>query len=194
MSYLLIGLLAVPTVVFGLSAWSKLVAQRAFAASLRPLRMMPQRLIRPVAVVVTAAELAVAVGLGWTILAGIGLAPAGPAVGLVSLIMAGVLLAVLTVGIALALRRGARATCACFGATARPLGGRHLVRNGFLIAVVLAGLVVRALTGDGTAEFAGAVVGLAGGALGALILVRLDDLVELFAPTRPTQPVSPTRS
>jgi hypothetical protein len=31
LSYLLIGLLAVPGVVFGLSAWSKLVAPRAFA-------------------------------------------------------------------------------------------------------------------------------------------------------------------
>jgi hypothetical protein len=190
-SYLLIGLLAVPCVVFGLSGWSKLVAQRGFAASLRRLGLIPGRLVRPVAAAVTAMELAVAIGLGWAILAGVGLAPAGWTAGLLSLVGAGLLLTVLSAGIALALRRGVRATCACFGATARPLGVRHLVRNALLITVVLAGITVRALTTAPTAGIGGALVGLAGGAVGALILVRLDDLVELF---RSTPTISPTRS
>jgi hypothetical protein len=182
--YLLNGLYAVLCVVFVVSAWNKVVAQNAFATSLRPLRLVPDRLVRPAAVVVTVAELAIALGLAWAILAGVSPAPAGPAVGTTALGLAGLLLTVLTTGIALALAHGSEATCACFGAGTQPLRRIHLIRNGLLIGLALTGLAVRAQAGDGQIELGGGLVMLAGGALMALILIRLDDLVELFVPIR----------
>lgn len=187
------GLHAGLCVVFGFSAWSKLGSYTAFVASLRPMRLGPDRLVRPAAAAITATELAVAVGLGWAILAGFGVVPVG-AVPVASLALAGLLLTVLTAGIALALHRGSEATCACFGATGRPLRRRHLVRNGLLIGVVLAGLMMQTLAGHGTAPVGGAVVAVTGGAIVALILIRLDELVELFEPIRSTEPASRIRS
>jgi hypothetical protein len=186
--YVLTGTYAVLFVVFAVSASSKLVAPGAFAASLRPLRLLPERLVRPTAALVTVAELAVAAGLAWAVLADLVDEPAD-AVGGVSLVLAGLLLAVLTTGIVLALRRGADAKCACFGAAEQPLGGRHLVRNGVLLAVVLVGLLMLTVAEDGSAV-AGSVVGLGAGAIVALVLIRLDDLVELFTPV----PASRSRS
>jgi hypothetical protein len=191
---LLIGLQAVLCAVFGASTWSKLVSQGAFAESLRGLSVVPERLVRPAAAAVTAAELTIALGLGWAMVGRVAQGPAGQAPGLVSLLLAGLLLTVLSTGIVLALRRGALATCACFGATERPLGPRHLVRNGVLLGVVIAGLAVLGLGGDGRAEAAGAVIGLTAGAAGALILIRLDDLVELFVPIHRSDPAPRTRS
>jgi hypothetical protein len=194
LSYLLIILLAVPCVTFGVSARSKLGAQREFAASLRPLRLVPKGLIRPVAAAITAAEVTVALGLGWAVLAGFGLTPAGPAVAVASLIVAVCLVAVLTSGIAVAIRRGTRAPCACFGATAQPLGRRHLVRNGILMCVLVAGLLTVTVAGIETAEVIGAAVAFAAGAVGALFLIRFDDLVALFAPLESARPAARTRS
>jgi hypothetical protein len=193
MSHLLSGLYIVLGVVFGVSGWSKLSAPRAFAASLRPLRLVPAHLLRPGAVAITVTELAVALGFGWAFLAGTGTGSAAPTVGVMSLVLAGLLLVVLTTGVALALHRGVEATCACFGATEQPLRRRHLVRNGLLVGVVLAGLVVWALAGEEAVELGGAAVALAGGVVVALMLIRLDDLVELFAPVRPAPAVSPSR-
>lgn len=194
MPYLLSGLYTVLCVVFGVSGWSKLTAQRVFVASLRPLRLVPAPLLGPSAVVITVTELVVTLGFGWAVLAGLGLGSAGPTLGMVSLVLAGLLLMVLTTGVALAMHRGIEATCTCFGATEQPLRRRHLVRNGLLAGVAIAGLVVWALTGEEAAEMGGAMVAVVGGVIVALILIRLDDLVELFAPIHPAQVASPTRS
>lgn len=164
------------------------MARDAFVASLRPLRLIPARLVRPVAAVVTVIEVAVALGLGWAIVAELVELPGDRAVGLVSLVLAGLLLAGLTAGIILALRRGADARCACFGVSEQPLGARHVIRNSVLFGAVLAGLVVHGV-GAGSPEVAGLVLALAGGAVVALIVIRIDDLIELFAPVRPASGV-----
>ncbi|MBO2445911.1 hypothetical protein J4573_02305 [Actinomadura barringtoniae] len=194
MLYLLSGLYAVLFVVFGVSAWSKLMRRDAFAESLRSVRLIPRRLVRQVAAVVTVAELVAALGLGWAGLAVIGAVPGGVIAELVSLALAGLLLSALTFGMTLAVRRGWEATCACFGSTERPLRGRHLVRNGLLLGVVLAGVATRSLAGEGTADLAGALVAMAGGAVVALLLIHVDDLVDLYAPARSAESASPTGS
>lgn len=78
-----------------------------------------------------------------------------------------------------ALRRGVHLPCACFGQREESLGATHVVRDGALLAVALTGLAGRLL--GGTADRpAGAAIALVGGAAGAVLLIFLDDVVDLF--------------
>jgi hypothetical protein len=88
-----------------------------------------------------------------------------------------VLLAAFTTGIAIVLRRGTRAGCRCFGATERPYGPHHLVRNGLLIAAALGG----ALTAGQPTDLPAALIAIAAGVIAALVLVTFDELLDLFA-------------
>lgn len=92
-----------------------------------------------------------------------------------------VLLMVFGVGIAAAMLRGLRTTCRCFGSSSAPLGRRHLVRNALLVAVAATGL---AFGSDrvGSADPAGLAVAGAGALVLAALVVRLDDLIDLFTP------------
>jgi hypothetical protein len=88
------------------------------------------------------------------------------------------LLAAFTGAIAAALHRGTTVACRCFGAAATPLGVRHLVRNGVLIAIAGVALLTGEQRSGGPAELAAA----AGTAtVVALLLINLDALVDLFA-------------
>jgi hypothetical protein len=174
-------------VVFAVSAAGKVRSvrrQRAFAASLRPLGILPDRLVAPTALAVTGAEVAVALGLGCVPLALAAGAPVQP-IATAALTGAAVLLAVLTTGVALALRRGSGAPCACFGATERPLSRRHLVRNGLLLLLAAGGAASADHLPGAAAEVPSAALAGLVGAVAGLLLVRLDDLVDLFAPTAP---------
>jgi hypothetical protein len=177
-SYLLVGALALLSVVFLVSATSKLRGPRDFETSLRELRILPRRWVGLVAAVITVAEVALAAA---SIVAEVGLLcgwDGGRVVAGGALAVAGLLLIGLTTGIALAIRRGTGGRCACFGVSDRPLGRRHLVRNGLLlVAAVLGG----AGLGDRhDVTVAGGLVALAAGGLVALVLIHLDELVELF--------------
>jgi hypothetical protein len=186
------GLITVLWLVFAVSTVGKLRAWRGFVASLQPLGLLPGRLVpaTAVAVAVAAAEVTVLLGLSAAVAGVFDLVPTGPVVRLGGLVTAAALLGVLTGGIALALRRGTSAPCACFGASTRPLGGRHLVRNCVLLLVAAGALVTPA----GPVVPAGALLGAAAGALVAVLLVRLDDLVELLAPARPLSPATLRRN
>lgn len=128
---------------------------------------------RPVAAGVVVAEVAVVGLLAWPVTAVTG--PAG--FGLALVLSAG-----FSTGIAAALRRGERAPCRCFGDASAPLGPGHLVRNGVLATVALAGLVLGWLPAPAAVPPAGAgLAGLVGLVLAALV-VRMDDLVALFVP------------
>ncbi|MEU1836819.1 MauE/DoxX family redox-associated membrane protein [Micromonospora chersina] len=192
MSYLSVGLAAVLWCVFAASAWSKLrsrAAQRAFADSLRPLPLLPGRLVGPVAAVVTVAEAAIVLGLGWSVVAALA-GRAGARAGVTfALLATGLLLAVLTTGVVLAVRRRTGVRCACFGAAERPLGRRHVVRNGLLLAGAAVALVDVVVGPAHRPAPAGAAVALLAGVLGAAILIRLDDLVDLFLPIGTAPPV-----
>lgn len=179
---LLVVWYAVPAVVFGVSAIGKLRNPAGFADSLEPLSIVPRRLVRPVAVVLTGVELVAAAALCWGIVAAVAERPVRQPVALVGLVLAGLLLAVLTAGIAIEIRRGTVATCLCFGVGTHRLGTRHVVRNLLLLVGVVAGLVTYATAGTTPTRTGAALVALAGGAVVALILIRLDDLVDLFAP------------
>ena len=186
---LLLGAVVVLWVVFSVSAASKSGSarrQRAFAASLRPLKVLSERLLAPAALAVTVAEIAVVAGLSWVLLGFVAGVPGTQSVAAAALAAATVLLAVLTGGIVLALRRGSRASCACFGAAERPLSRRHLVRNGLLILIAAGGVAVVDHVPRDAAQLPAVLLAGSVGAVVALVLIRLDDLVELFAPVGTT--------
>jgi len=164
--------------VFLVAALGKLrsrPALREFTGSLHQLRLLPTRTVAPVAVALALIEAAVP---GLLIADGTAAAGFGVALGL---------LGALTAGIAVALVRGTPAPCRCFGRRETPLNRWHLLRNGLLVAVAVAGLTWPAGTGT---HPGGAAVAAAAGLTAAVLIVCLDDLVELFtavpAPRNPT--------
>jgi hypothetical protein len=124
---------------------------------------MPARWVPGVSVAVVVTELASAVLVLVTAVAGFVLAT-------------GLLLA-FTAAIAASLRRGRRAPCRCFGATETPIGPRHLVRNATLICFAVLG----ALAPDGLPPLAGAAVAVAAGVVVAVFVVAMDDIAVVFA-------------
>jgi hypothetical protein len=98
---------------------------------------------------------------------------------------------VLTSGVALIIRRGAQARCACFGArSSRPLGRAHLARNVGLLAVVGVGLIAAPLA-HGRPAPAGAMLAAVAGAAAALVVIRWEDIADLFAPVPPSTAARP---
>ncbi len=185
MSELSVAILSLAACVFASSAAAKLRSRQAyqsFRAGLGETALMPERMLPtavaalPGAEAVTAAGLAVAAGLAAA--AGPGAKPAAET----ALTAAAVLTAVLAGGVALVMRRGTEARCACFGAgSGRPLGGVHLIRNLTLLALLVSGAAGSAL-GHGHPAPAGIVVAAAAGAVAALLFVRWEDLAGLFTP------------
>ncbi len=112
-----------------------------------------------------------------------GTAPAG-------LGLAGAVLATFTVALGRAWRRGVREPCRCFGAGAAPLSRAQVVRNGLLTTIAAAGLAAAlrwpapSAPGAGAAAAGIALAALAG-VIAAMVLIRLDDIVALFAPSAP---------
>ncbi|MFC5831452.1 MauE/DoxX family redox-associated membrane protein [Nonomuraea insulae] len=158
-------------VVFAISAVTKLRGRAAFAEFVASTRnLLPSRwrtTSRAVSAVVITLEATVPVLLVLPRLhqGGLGLAV--------------VLLVAFGAGIAGALRRGERTACRCFGASKMPLGRRHLVRNGLLAVVAVLALV----SGDVlAAEPVGLAVAGAAASVLALLVIRFDDVIDLFAP------------
>lgn len=162
------------TLVLAVSAASKLRSRAAFsrfADSVRRVHLVPARLARPAAAVVALAEAAAVALLVAPPLATAGLA------------LAAVLLAAFTVVVAVAIARGVQAPCRCFGgASERPYGPAHLVRNVLLMAVV-----AFALWSDPPSAYdaGGVAVAVFAAVAGTLVIVFLVDFVSLFAPGRP---------
>jgi hypothetical protein len=169
MPYLIAAVQTALGLVFAVSGLSKLAGRRAFdgfVAELRATRLVGAR-ARPVAAAVVAAELAVATAL------------AVPQTRTAGLAAAAGLLAVLTAGVAVTVRRRVRATCRCFGATGSQLGAVHVVRNASLCTVAAAAAVLTpGIPPAGLPVFA---VGAVAGAVLALLIIRLDDVAALFA-------------
>ena len=172
-TYPLLACQALLLAVFGLAAVSKLT-RRGFgefvAATGRLLPARWSRGRRPVALGVLAAELATVCLLAWPAVAPVGF---GMAAGLGTGFSAAVVAA---------LRRGERGPCRCLGATTTPLGGSQLARNGAVVTAALAGLLLAGWSEPVPVGLAGVgLAALAGLALAGLV-VRIDDLVALFAP------------
>ncbi|GAA3989973.1 hypothetical protein GCM10022247_05740 [Allokutzneria multivorans] len=163
-------------VVFGASAAGKLggARWRAFVASTGLLRLLPPSSRTWAAGAVVLAESAIATALAGAAAFG------GQVAAIAGFAGVAALLVVFTGAIVISLRRGDRTPCRCFGASASPLGWPHVVRNAVLLIVAgtgLAGVAAGGAPHPGVAL----VSGVAGAAFG-LLLVRFDDLVDLFRP------------
>ncbi|WP_214408627.1 MauE/DoxX family redox-associated membrane protein [Sphaerisporangium fuscum] len=165
MEYVRIGCACLVALVFAITAVSKLRDFEGFRRSLPQLVPVRRPLLRPIAVAVVATEALIPILIAVPPLTPYGLA------------LAGALLVAFTAAIALALRRGQRAPCRCFGASAAPLGARHLVRNALLIVVAALGALLPA----GVPVLAGTALAVVAGLIGAMIIASFDDIVDLFA-------------
>jgi hypothetical protein len=173
--YLAIACRVLVATVFAVSAASKLNGRASFDAFARATERLAGRAgTRVVALVVVALECTVPMLVAYD------------ATAFAGLLVAALLLSAFSVAIVRALHRGAQAPCRCFGRSERPLGRRHLARNGLLIGVALAGVTAESVR-DAPLHGGGVVVAVAGGLLTALIVVLLDDVVELFT-TMPETP------
>lgn len=154
-------------------------AFRGFAAAIVAMGLVRPRRAVPVAALAVGAEAVVLVLLAWPGAAVPGLAAA-------TLLFAG-----FTAALAVAVRRGARAGCHCFGASSAPVGRRHVLRGGFLCAAAAgAAAASTALVSPGS-PLAGmsapqALSAAVAAAVGVAALVWLDDLVWLFRRPTPT--------
>ena len=186
MTELVVAALMTAVVTYGMSATAKLrsgQAYRAFRAGLAATALVSRPLTGPVAAALAGAEAVVAglcaAALTMTFVSRQG-APAGPALTVAALAAAAALTAVLTAGVAVAVRRGVAAPCACFGSGGRaPLSGVHLTRNACLLAVLVAGAAGAGIERWPPGPAAAALAAAAGG-VSALLLTRLDDLTALF--------------
>lgn len=162
--------------VFLVSAISKLRGRRQlreFVTSLRSMRLVPERLLTPVAVLVAVAELAVPLLLAPY--------PAPPVMAAAGLIVAAMLLTAFAAAIVIVLRRGVAASCRCFGGSgSTPFGRHHVARNAVLTLVALLGAY--ASLRQPALDWAAVTLAAPLGIVGALIVTRLDDLIELFGP------------
>lgn len=157
-------------VVFLVAVAGKLRDFPGFAKSVRGLAFVPSRLVMPAAWGTIAAESGTVVLVAVPPTAGWGLA------------LALALDLVFTASIVAVLARGVSVSCHCFGTTPRRFGMRHVVRDVFLAAVSLAGLVGVLADGARPPSVAGpaAVLGVGLGLLGAVVTVVFDSVAELF--------------
>jgi hypothetical protein len=162
--------------VFAVSAFSKLrngTAYREFASWLAsvPVPLARNRALPPV---LAGAEAAIVVLV------------AVPATAVAGLMLAVLTLAALTAGTAVAIRRGARVTCQCFGPSRTELASHHVLRNGFLLVLALAGVAVAGAFSAGAAGPRPAGIGLSlwAAVVLATFVVFLDDVVFLVGGDR----------
>ncbi|MBP2704099.1 hypothetical protein JOL79_09785 [Microbispora sp. RL4-1S] len=170
MGYLLVALRLLTGIVFVVSAAGKLRGRDAYARfRAATAGLAPGLPSGPLAAAVAGGEVAVAPLLAW-----------GPAVPL-GFGVACVLLAGFTVGIAFALRRGARPSCQCFGASSVPIGPVDLARDLLLLAVAASGGLL-SLTAGGPEALAapGLAVAALAAASAALLVVHAAEIAGLF--------------
>jgi hypothetical protein len=160
--------------VLGASGAIKLRHPMVFAGQVQSYRLLPRRLARPAAVALALAEVgcALLVATPWTRLAG--------------LVLAGCLVGAFIVAMSLALARGQRIPCACFGGTGDldTVGLPSLLRTALLGAIVAASIVARTAAGYPGAGFPAQVL------TAALLLVLVFLLAETarLLPGRPATP------
>lgn len=185
MTELINAVLAMAACVYAASSISKLATRQryvAFRDGLADTALVPGRLLKATAATLAGGEALVAACLVTaTGLRAAGL-PGAVAVATAALASATVLTGALAAGVTVVIRSGIRATCACFGArSGRQLGASHLVRNAGLLAALVAALIGNEFS-YGRPAPAAVGVAITAGALVALLMIGLDDIVSLFAP------------
>jgi hypothetical protein len=181
MVYLVVGCASLIGTVFAVSTFSKLHSRRALTEFLYSTTTMlyafprAQRVnrtfARSVGFAVIAAE------LGTFILVVI------PATVPIGFGVAFVLLLGFSLAIAVTSRSGVSVSCRCFGASSSPVGGRHLLRNSLLLVATISGLVASVAGRQGPATPAGVAIAAGTAVVAAVLLIRFDDLFELFRPS-----------
>jgi hypothetical protein len=171
--------------VFAVSSAGKLSGRRAYRSFRKEFAkagLIPESMVPAAAASLVGIEMSAAAALLTADALTMVAAPGAAWLAESALTLAAALTAVLVLGVAVIVRRGTRAPCACFGArSGRPLGRFHLARNVSLLAVVCTGLVAARLA-SGRPSVPGAVMAALAGAVTALLFVRWDDIAELFAP------------
>ncbi len=167
-------------VVFTVAVVGKLRSAESFGAFVRSVQgfaaLSPRR-GRAVARLVAGAE---AVGVVLLLLPG--------PVAIVGFALVGCLLGAFTLAIGASLRRGVRVPCRCFGASTNNTGPLHLVRNGFLFAVAVAGAVG---TFHGLPQAPGGLaVAVATGLVLGVVVTVLDDISESLRDSFSSFPVA----
>lgn len=178
MVYVTVGAMVLCGLVLLVSSVSKLRGRADYAEFVAsvPAFGIPARWTRVFAAVTVTAEVVIAALLlpgAVVMVLGTGRWLAG------GLVLAVGLFGVLTAAVWRAVTRGSGAVCRCFGTARTPLARRHVVRNALLLLVATAGVL--SIMDSTPAAIAPAAVAAAAGALGAVLVVRFDDLAELFA-------------
>ena len=156
--------------VFLAAALSKCRSRSSRAAFLSSLAALaPGVKAAPLGVLVIVVELAVA------------LLVTLPATAAVGLGLAGAALVAFSVAIGSGLRRGVTVACRCFGWSAAPVSRVHLVRNGVLLAIVLAGALTARAAGAAAPHAAGLALSLAAALVVVVLILSSDDLAWVFS-------------
>lgn len=140
-----------------------------FVASV-PAFGVPARWTRLFAVLTVVAEFVIALLLLASPLTGSAVA---------GLVLATGMFGVLTAVVWRAVARQSGAVCRCFGRARTKLAHRHVVRNAFLLATAASGLALSVV--DMTASPAAISLAVCVGVVGAVLVVRFDDLADLVA-------------
>lgn len=179
------GVLVMAGVVFCVSATAKLrspAAYRRFGAAIADTGLLPPSRRPQITAALAVTEAVTAAGLVTAATLMYAAGPGAVQTAQAALAAAVLLTAALSAGVAVVIRRGVVAPCACFGAaSAQPLGTSHLIRNLTLLVVLLAGLAGTLFATPSTQPSAAAVGAFAGTVI-ALLLARWEDLASLLAP------------
>lgn len=164
------GLLAAVFLVAGFGKARSRAAFTAFADSLDAVSLLPKAL-RGVAPAALVAVEAVTATLLVTPVTAAAVAGFALAVGM---------LTAFVIVISVALRRGERISCLCFGSDAGPMDRSHVVRNAVLAGVALVGLL-SSLIASADGSPAGVIAAAGAGVLAGALITRWDDLRYLLA-------------
>ncbi|MGW2623900.1 MauE/DoxX family redox-associated membrane protein [Micromonospora taraxaci] len=172
MRYLEVACRLLLVTVFGVAVYTKVSGRPGWLSFVDSLRQLPvpTSVARPAALLTVSVEVLVAllllVPLRWA--------------GEIGFALAAGLLVAFTSVIALAVAKGSRATCRCFGASSTRLGWPHIVRNGTLLVVAVLGLA-----GASAPESLGASGALLAGVGGLVLGVLVTAMEDIFALIRP---------
>ncbi|MGJ6968410.1 MauE/DoxX family redox-associated membrane protein [Streptosporangium sp. G11] len=174
MSYVILGCRLVLLGMFLVSLAGKVRSRRAFrefvAATATLLAVAPGP-ARRLAMLAVAAEAAIVVLIG---------VPATVPVGFA---LSAVTLGGFGYALVRALKQERAAPCRCFGPSATPVGRHHVIRNLVLIAAAVTALGATLGGAPQAVEIPGVAITALAALVCVVLIVRLDDIAELFRPT-----------
>jgi hypothetical protein len=158
------------SLLFAVSTARKIVDFAAFARAVRGFALVPASLARPAAVLVLAAEVAVAVLL----------CTGGPLLR-IGFVLAGLLLLTFCLALSSALRRRIVTSCNCFGASDRPVSRHAIYRNVLFLCCAVGGGWASAAA-NGPATLSAPEWGLTGlmAVVFSAVSIQLEELVQIF--------------